>query len=70
MSSRTAVRVSYNDGDAHHNHGTKVNEILEKDTGGPVPQTRSLPPVFLPVDLTESAISELKALSGVKVENV
>ncbi|KFX96951.1 hypothetical protein O988_05095 [Pseudogymnoascus sp. VKM F-3808] len=70
MFSRTKVRVIYDQDDSYDNHGSKVEEILEKDIGGPVPQTKSIPPFIRPVDLTEMAIDELKALSGIKVEKV
>ncbi|KFY29519.1 hypothetical protein V493_02319 [Pseudogymnoascus sp. VKM F-4281 (FW-2241)] len=70
MSNRTSTRVSYGNMESYTEHGRKVEEIIEKDTGHPVAQTRSLPPQPLPVELTESAITQLKALSGIKVEDV
>ncbi|KFY83666.1 hypothetical protein V500_09996 [Pseudogymnoascus sp. VKM F-4518 (FW-2643)] len=70
MSNRTKSRVTYDSIESYSENGRKVDEIVEKDTGRPVTQTRSLPPFLLPVELTESAVNQLKALSGVKVEDM
>ncbi|KAF8451705.1 hypothetical protein BDZ91DRAFT_750268 [Kalaharituber pfeilii] len=70
MSDRQLVRVIYKDSGAYTDHHTAVQDIIEKDTGRPVIQTRSLPPIPLPVELTQEAIEKLKAYSGVKVEDI
>ncbi|KFZ17896.1 hypothetical protein V501_01487 [Pseudogymnoascus sp. VKM F-4519 (FW-2642)] len=70
MSNRTKSRVTYDGVESFFENGRKVDEIIEKDTGRPVIQTKSLPPFLIPVELTESAINQLKAFSGVKVEDV
>ncbi|KFY58543.1 hypothetical protein V496_06076 [Pseudogymnoascus sp. VKM F-4515 (FW-2607)] len=70
MSNRTKIRVTYDSLESYSSNGGNVSDIIEKDTGRPVAQTRSLPPFILPVELTESAITQLKAISGIKVEDV
>ncbi|KFY10329.1 hypothetical protein V491_07705 [Pseudogymnoascus sp. VKM F-3775] len=70
MSNRTSDQVTYDSVDSYKENSRKVAEIIKKGTDRPIIETRSLPPILFPMDLTELAIDELKALSGVKVKDV
>ncbi|KAK6332346.1 hypothetical protein TWF696_003064 [Orbilia brochopaga] len=46
----------------------KVDQILEKDTGtSEYPATKSLPPIIVGPEVSDSALQELKGLQGVIV---
>lgn len=59
--------VKYETPEAYFEHGKQVAELLEKDVGGPIIQTRSLPPQFRPYPLSQETVDKLRAISGVSV---
>ncbi|KAF4943921.1 hypothetical protein FSARC_14807, partial [Fusarium sarcochroum] len=60
--------ITYQDPEKWEQNREKVYEILEQDTGRrEYPETRSLPPILIGVELTEDTIGKLRALDGVVV---
>ncbi|OBT64417.1 hypothetical protein VE03_05785 [Pseudogymnoascus sp. 23342-1-I1] len=70
MSTRTKMLITYDSQDSYQDIGNTVNEIVKKDTGHSLVEAKTLPPRPLPVDLTESAVNELKAIEGIKLKDV
>ncbi|KAE8138660.1 hypothetical protein BDV38DRAFT_244234, partial [Aspergillus pseudotamarii] len=70
MSETVRVRITYLTEEAFFENGTKVNEIIEKDTGRHPIQSRSLPPYIVPQELSPDAIEKLKVLKEMRVENL
>ncbi|KXG52727.1 uncharacterized protein PGRI_079830 [Penicillium griseofulvum] len=70
MSEKVRVRVIYEDPEVFFENGRKIEEIIETDTGHPVIQTKSLPPFIVPQELTQDAIAKLKAITGIRVDEL
>ncbi|KAF9966288.1 hypothetical protein BGZ70_002792 [Mortierella alpina] len=66
----TRYQVNYDNIEAFFENGSKVNEVIEKDSGEVPIQTKSLPPQLLHLKLSQEAVEKLKALSGVFVREL
>ncbi|KAF9959393.1 hypothetical protein BGZ72_009758 [Mortierella alpina] len=66
----TRYHVSYDNPEAFLKNGSKVNEVIEKESGELPIQTKSLPPQFLPLELSQEAVDKLRANSGVLVSEL
>ncbi|KAF9437937.1 hypothetical protein BGZ76_010480 [Entomortierella beljakovae] len=56
----TVTKITFNDPDQYFEKGSEVDKILEEALGHPAIGTRSIPPMYLPMDLSEDVATKLK----------
>ena len=69
-SSMTTYRVQYGNPDVYFQNGDAVNNLIEQDIGHFPIQTKSIPPQFMPLSLSQSTCAKLRGIPGVLVTEV
>ncbi|KAJ9307338.1 hypothetical protein DTO271D3_1501 [Paecilomyces variotii] len=70
MSDRKAYYLRYESIESWENYDEEVNKAVEEDQGGPAISTKTLPPIYVNLQLTAEAVDKLKHFEGVLLEEI